>query len=347
MRSIAIMKPNEMTIVDVPKPKIGPYDALVRTEVSFICNATDRKLIDGHFPGIGPEGYPMLVGHENSGIVEEVGAKVASFKTGDRVIGGLIWEEIDPKYKFGWGGASDYVVARDHPAMVNDGVADEAHGWSDLFQIMRKVPRDIQPDAAGLLCTWREVYAAFTDFHLGPGDKILVFGAGPVGLSFIAFARNKGFKFIACVEPQKDKHPLAKRLGADVLYTPDQDFVAGFQRDAGGKADAAIDAVGNTAITNSSLPLLKLGASMCVYGVIADDAMLIQKGKGPLNFNLFVHQWPTRALEAAAQEPLIEWIRDGKLRAEDFVTGSYPVAEFEKAFAASRAPGSIKTMITF
>ncbi|MDR0362195.1 MAG: zinc-binding dehydrogenase [Planctomycetota bacterium] len=346
MRAIAIEKPNQMTLVDVPKPTIGPYDALVKTEVNFICNATDRKLVDGHFPGIGPEGYPMLVGHENSGIVEEVGAKAASFKPGDRVIGGLIWE-LDAPYKFGWGGASDYVVARDHLAMVAGGVADEAHGWSDLYQIMKKVPRDIQPDAAGLLCTWREVYAAFTDFNLKPEYRILVFGAGPVGLSFIAFAKNKGFTFVACVEPQRDKHALAKRLGADAVYVPDQDFVREFEKDAGEKADAVIDAVGNTAITNASLPLLKLGASMCVYGVIADAAMVVDKGKGPLNFNLLVHQWPTRTLEAAAQEPLIEWIRTGKLKAEDFVTGRFPVADFEKAFAASRAPGAIKTMIVF
>lgn len=346
MRSLAVMKPNEMALVDVPKPAFGPYDALIKSEVDFICNATDRKLIEGHFPGIGAEGYPMLLGHENAGIVEEVGAKVKTFKPGDRVIGGLIWDTPAP-YKSGWGGNSDYVVARDHLAMVADGVADEAHGWNDLYQIMKKVPSDIQPDAAAMLCTWREVYAAFQDFHLKPEDKILVFGAGPVGLSFINFAKNKGFKFIASVEPAKEKHALAKRLGADVVYTPDQDFVAQFQKDAGSLADAVIDAVGNPKITNASLPLLKLGASMCVYGVMADDVITVEKGKGPLNFNLFIHQWPTRVFEAAATEPLCEWIREGKVKADDFITGRFPIEDFEKAFAATRQPGSIKTMITF
>ena len=55
MRSLAVVKPNQLALVDVPKPSVGPYDVLIRTEASFRCNATDRKLIDGHFPGIGPD----------------------------------------------------------------------------------------------------------------------------------------------------------------------------------------------------------------------------------------------------------------------------------------------------
>lgn len=346
MKALALLKPNHMALVEVPTPRFGPYDALIKSEIDFICNATDRKLIEGHFPGIGMSGYPMLLGHENTGIVEEVGAKVTTFRKGDRVVGGLIWD-TEPPYRSGWGGNSEYVVARDHLAMVRDGVADEAHGWSDLYQVMKKAPEDIPAAAAGLLCTWREVYAAFSDFHLAPEDRILVFGAGPVGLSFIAFARNKGFRFIAVVEPRKEKHGLARKLGADAVYTLDADFAARFREDAGGPADAVIDAVGNPGITNSALPLIRLGGSICVYGVIADDLLPVEKGKGPLNFNLFVHQWPTRTLEAAAQEPLVEWIRAGKLKADDFITGRFPLAAYEDAFAASRQPGAVKTMITF
>ncbi len=44
---------------------------------------------------------------------------------------------------------------------------------------------------SGLLCTWREVYAGFRDFSLGPGEEIIILGAGPVGLSFVKF----GLKF--------------------------------------------------------------------------------------------------------------------------------------------------------
>lgn len=347
MRSLAVVKPNELALVDVPKPKIGPYDALIRTEVCFICNATDRKLIEGHFPGIGLDQYPMLLGHENAGIVEEKGDKVTTFAIGDRVIGGLIFDSPSPDYKLGWGGFSDYVVARDHQAMVKDGVADAAHGWDELHQIMKKVPAEVGPAPAGLMCTWREVFAGFTDFNLKPEYRILVFGAGPVGLSFIKFAKLRGFPFIASVEPMKEKHDIARKFGADAVYTPDMDFVAAFEKDSGGKADAIVDAVGSPKIINSALPLVKMAGSICVYGVIADDAITVEKHRGPYNFNLLVHQWPTREYEAGAHEPLCDLVARGKLDADDFITGTFPVEDYAKAFAASRQPGAIKTMITF
>jgi L-iditol 2-dehydrogenase len=50
--------------------------------VACLCNATDRKLVDGHFPGV--ETYPLLLGHETAGIVEAVGAKVRSLPRGSR-----------------------------------------------------------------------------------------------------------------------------------------------------------------------------------------------------------------------------------------------------------------------
>src|SRR5271169_1234107 len=98
MKAVAVVEPGRVEIVDIPRPTPGPYDALVRNLAAFICNATDRKLVAGHFPGIGRDKYPMLLGHENVGVVEEVGAKVRSFKPGDRVIGSLLFSPTDPKF---------------------------------------------------------------------------------------------------------------------------------------------------------------------------------------------------------------------------------------------------------
>ena len=61
-----------------------------------------------------------------------------------------------------------------------------------------------------------------------------------------------------------------------------------------------------------------MGGTIGIYGVIADDTITIDKSKGPYNFNLFVHQWPTRHREAAAQRPLCEWIRQGHSEGRGF-----------------------------
>ena len=231
MLSVAVMSPDEIKLVDIPEPVPGPYQAKVRVEAACLCNATDRKLVEGHFPGV--EDYPLLLGHENAGIVVAVGAKVRSFKVGDRVIGGLLLDTTDPAYASGWGGFSEYVLAGDHVAMVEDGVADAAHGWHEVDEIMRAVPPTIPVEAAVLLCTWREVYAAFGDFNLRPGDDILIFGGGPVGLSFVKFARLLGLGFIGLVDLLPEKRAKALQMGADAVFAPDDTALVNWREPAG------------------------------------------------------------------------------------------------------------------
>ena len=90
MRAVAVMKPGEVRVVEVGVPEPGPYQALVQTDVAVLCNATDGKLVAGHFPGV--EKYPLLLGHEGTGLVTRIGAKVRSFAVGDRAVGGLVFE---------------------------------------------------------------------------------------------------------------------------------------------------------------------------------------------------------------------------------------------------------------
>jgi alcohol dehydrogenase len=131
MFSVAVMEPGQVRLTNVPKPEPGPYQVRIRTEAACLCNATDRKLIDGHFPGM--DRYPLLLGHESVGIVESVGPMVRSIILGDRVIGGLLLDVTDPVYASGWGGFSEFVIAGDHLAMKQDGVADPEHQWYEVY----------------------------------------------------------------------------------------------------------------------------------------------------------------------------------------------------------------------
>ena len=131
MFSVAVLKPGKLVFVQIPRPVPGPYEVLIRTEAACICNATDRKLVDGCFPRV--EHYPLLLGHESAGIVEEVGGKVKNFKVGERVIGGLLLNSTDAAYSAGWGGFCEYTLAGDHQAMLVDGVADQQHGYAEVL----------------------------------------------------------------------------------------------------------------------------------------------------------------------------------------------------------------------
>jgi hypothetical protein len=95
---------------------------------------------------------------------------------------------------------------------------------------------------------------------------------------------------------------LSGRSGSGCLDPP--------ARESAGCGDRC---VGRESIINDALPLVRMGGSVCVYGVIDTPAVQLHKARGPYNFNLLVHQWPTRRYEAAAQEPLCEWLRQGRL----------------------------------
>ena len=310
--------------------------------VGALCNATDRKLVDGQFPGV--DSYPLVLGHEGVGAVEQIGSKVRTFQLGDQVISGYVPEFSDPKYASGWGGLCEYTLAVDHDAMVADGVANEEHGWCEFNEIQRPVDKDIPFDECALLCTWREVYGGFRDFSLQPGDNILVFGAGPVGLSFVKFAKLLGLGWVGAVEPNQTRHDVIRKMGADAVFTPEEVETI---RQQCPPLDAAIDAVGNETIVNQSLPLIKTGGSICIYGVLGADSIRIDKSRGPYNFNLYVHQWPTRPFEREAMEPLCRWIRDGKLAASEYVTHRFPIDEIDQAIQRGRSGEVIKCLIDF
>jgi len=339
------MEPGRVELVELSEPEPGPYQVRVRTEAACLCNLTDGKLVAGKFPGVGE--YPLVLGHEDVGIVDAVGAKVRNFKTGDRVVGGLLFEFDDPRYASGWGGFCEYTLATDHDAMVEDGVADDAHGWVEVHEIQRVVPPDIPVEAAVMLCTWREVHGGFGDFQLRDGDDILVFGAGPVGLSFTKFARLLGLGYVGVVDPLDHKRAKALELGADEVFAPGDPALGSLAGRRGRKLDAVIDAVGKGEIINTALPMIRMGGSICVYGVIAEPSITVEKGRGPYNFNLLVHQWPTRFRERAAMEPLCDWIRSGSLQAGEFITHEFPIEGINDALEAVRGGGVIKALLRY
>jgi 2-desacetyl-2-hydroxyethyl bacteriochlorophyllide A dehydrogenase len=345
MFAVAVTKSHQLEIVEVPQPEPAPYQALIRTEIAALCNMTDRKVIHGDFPGL--TRYPLLLGHETVGVVEKVGAKVRSFKVGDRVVGGLVLSSPHPDYGSGWGGFSQFTLAGDHKAMVEDGVADADHDWFEVYEIMRVVPHSISLEDSVLLCTWREVYGAFGDFHLKAGDNIVVYGGGPVGLSFVKFGRMLGLGEIYLVDRWEHKRQKAMEMGATAAYAPDDPMLSALFARRKNRFDALIDAVGKEEIINQALTLIKMGGSICVYGVIDTPMVRLDKHAAPYNFNLFIHQWPTRWREHDAQEPLVAWIEAGKLSYREFVSGEFPIHDIAHAFEWAVNTKAVKTLFHY
>ena len=318
MKTVIVPAPGKIEIRQVETPVINAYQALVKTEMVALCNATDSKLIAGKFPGV--DTYPLALGHENAGIVVAVGEKVRNFKVGNRAIGGLI---------------SDFGA-----------LATPEQGCWDSFEIQNTVPSHVQPEEAVISCTWREVLGAFKDFNLTPGKKVIVVGSGPVGLSFVKLGKLFGLGQIDIVDMLPAKLEVARRMGADNGYTPAEISTPEFIAAANRSYDAVIDAVGLDVVVNSVLPLVKMGGDVCVYGVMTKNPTF-DLSKAPYNFDLHMHQWPTRSEEKAAMTTLAQWIEEGRLSASDFITHRFAIEEIEEAFAAVKRGEVLKCVLTF
>lgn len=346
MKSVIAIHPGHLEILETPVPKPGPYQALVRTECACLCNRTDSELLHGRFPGM-EDKFPFALGHESVGVVTAVGEKARHFAVGDRVVGGLSFDVQMEGVDSGWGGFGEYTLANDHAAMVEDGVADEAHGWVEVYEIQTQVDADIPAHEAVLLCTWREVLGAFRDFHLQPGDDVLIYGAGPVGLSFVKLGRLYGLGWIGIVDRHADKQAKALAFGADAVFAPGDPALETLSATRGKKLDAVIDAVGSTALVQQSLPLLRRGGSHCIYGVLTEGVLHIDKAKADFNFNLFVHQWPTRKYERESQAALCQWVREGRLSSAEFITHRFPLEQIHAAFDEVARRKVIKALIEY
>jgi len=345
MKAAVVEKPGKLVIKDIPEPKMGPYDALVRVEAAAICNSTDSKLLHGRFPGF--KTYPTTLGHECVGTVVNVGERVISYRKGDRVLNACTMNTGVQGLHSGWGAMAQYALAGDFAAMVKDNVCDEAHGFDPVYETQKVIAPDVPSDQAILLSTWREVYSSFEDFGFEAGKSLVVFGGGPVGLSFVMLAKRFDLSPVVLATRSPWKLQKAKLLGADATIKADGQVVEQVRKVLPGGADFVVDAVGGEQIMNAALKLVKFGASVCIYGTVPQESLRLVKRDAPYNWKLIMHQWPDYSKEAAAHEPLCDWIRQGKISSEDFITHQLSFEQIQEGFKLIENNEALKVLLWF
>ena len=309
--------PDELELADIPEPKAGPGEAVVRIKAAAL-NFFDLLLIAGKYQHKPP--FPFSPAAEFAGVVESVGAGVTGFAPGDRVIG---WT--------GWGAARERIAA---------GAAQLA-----------KLPDNLDFErAAGLTVTYATtLYGLRERGRLKPGETLVVLGAtGGVGLAAIEIGKIMGARVIACASSD-EKLAFAKAHGADetVNYASD-DLREALKRLGGARGiDLVYDPVGGQ-YTEPALRSLGWEGRYLVVGFAAGDIPKI-----PLNLVLLKScdirgvlwgAWTLRDPkgQAALMKDIAAWCAEGKLSAH--VHAVYPLAETAsalKAIADRKAMGKI------
>lgn len=327
MKAYVVHKDGKRGIEDIPVSlnDYGEYEALVKMISCGVCNGTDMKIIHGKFKGV--DNYPVVLGHEGVGEVIEVGAKVRHLKKGDRVLLPFIGKLPDGYYS-AWGTYAEYNVVTDAQSMLDDGLKPDDSAFAQNV-----IPNSIDPVDAAMIVTFREVYSTMGIFGFEKGKSLALLGLGPVGLSFVKFAKLIGMSPVIAMDIDDEKLAFAKELGADyVINTKNKDIVKEVLDIVPGGVDFALDAVGVTSFINDGMAIIKPDAKVCVYGISTKMNAEIDWSKNPYNWTLQFNQFPSKKLEGQAHEQIVEWIENGQLDPKFFISQRIKFEEMDTAF---------------
>jgi alcohol dehydrogenase len=256
-------------MLDLPVPKAGPGEIVVKTTMATVCG-TDMHWLDeipdeimmAIYPGcVLPQGLPM--GHEGVGTVHEVGPGVTSFQVGDRVIApclvgcGRCVQCLNGDYSICTGGGR-----------LIFGCQGE-YFWVPFAEVnVAKVPPEVSDENAVLATDIMSTgFGAIDRAGLKFGDSVAIFAQGPVGLCITAGARARGAGLIITVESIPERIEMSKRLGANVVINPkEKDPVQEIMALTGG-VEVAVEAVGTQATFEAATRAIRRGGTVSMVGV--------------------------------------------------------------------------------
>lgn len=329
MKTLICEKDGSLHIGEVSVPGIDDYRALVKVEACGVCNGTDIKIIHGKLKNY--DEYPAILGHEGVGRVVKKGSKVTSFEIGDLVLLPFLEGSTDGYYS-AWGAYSEYAVVGDAAAMIKDGKGPGTPDFSEGYYAQQVVPKNINAVNATMIVTFREVLSAIKHFGFTPNSNVVIFGAGPVGLSFIKFSKLLGLKNVIVFDIADTKVDEALSMGADYAFnSKNVDVTEKVRSIVPEGVDFVVDAVGNNGLINQAMELIKDHGKICCYGISPKLDMVLDWSKAPYNWSLKFVQWPSKLEESEANAQIINWINMGVLNPQDFISH---VIDFENITSA-------------
>jgi propanol-preferring alcohol dehydrogenase len=252
-----------LALDDVPVPEPGPDEVRVRVGAAGVCG-TELHFTDGLYA---PSRTPMTLGHEAAGTVEAVGSAVRDWAPGDRVA----------VYYYLFCGACRWCLrGRQNLCLTPRGVL--AFATDGAFAEHLVVPAHclvLLPDeisfeqAAPLCCAGTTAVHALVEADVGPGDLVVVQGAGGVGLAVVQEARRRGATVVA-VSRHGARREAARAVGATVAVGP-ADLADTVTRLSGGQgADVVVELAGVTATLELGTSVLGRRGRLVLVGYSAD-----------------------------------------------------------------------------
>lgn len=334
MPLVRIHGPQDLRIDEVPQPTPGPDDVLVQVMRCGICGSDLSYAKLGGIPGAA---RPFALGHEFSGVIAACGAKVRDLQVGDRVI-------INPE-------AGDNAIGSDGhsgafaPYLLYRNVDLDPHG-------VLRLPEALDFDLGALVEPLAVGMHGINQGQIREGDRVVVFGAGPVGLAAAIAARYRGAASVVVADLSEKRLATARELGL-LACNPEKADLKAFLMEHHGVVtndpllgdqpgtDLFVEATGAGPVFQQICALARKGARVVVIGV----------NFAPVELDMVNLLMKELVITAAIRYPdefpqVIEMLGSGKVDVSPLISHRYPLSRFDEAFSlAQKADQAVKVMI--
>ena len=356
-------KPLEIVEVDLEGPKAG--EVLVEIKATGICH-TDAYTLDG----FDSEGiFPSILGHEGAGIVREVGPGVTSVKPGDHVI--PLYTPECRQCKSCLSGKTNLctaIRATQGKGLMPDGTTRFSYKGQPIFHYMgcstfsnftvlpeiavAKIREDAPFETSCYIgCgVTTGVGAAVNTAKVRPGDNVVVFGLGGIGLNVIQGAKMAGADRIVGVDINDSKAEWGYKFGMTDFVNPRAvgNVVETLVNMLDGGADFSFDCTGNTDVMRQALECCHRGWGTSIIIGVAEAGKEISARP----FQLVTgRNWRGTAFGGAKGRTdvpkIVDWYMNGKIQIDPMITHVLTLEEINKGFDLMHAGESIRSVVVF
>lgn len=338
MKAVRIHAPGKIEIDELSMPTAGPDDIVVRVKACGICGS---DLTYAKIGGVaGPANSPMALGHEFAGVVHETGTRVRGVRVGERVVVNPYANAIGnggPE-----GGFADFVLVRN---------ADDRSACN-----VRPIPETMSAERAALTEPLSVGLHAVNRSNVKPGERVAVFGAGPIGLAVVAGLRRRGVADIVVIDLSPRRLELARKLGAKAtINAASDDILKSLTKFHGVGNDPHL----NQQVCGTDLFIEASGAAPVIPTILQACQMksritIVAVHEKPITVDLRLLLAREISLAMSIGYPdgefdeVLEMLRENGDELENMVTHRYPFSEFVQAFSvAQSAELAAKVMVRF
>ena len=317
--------PNDLRVEDVPVPKIGNGELLVKVASASICG-TDLRIFHGNHR-MYPDGTIRIPGHEVVGTIAEAGAEVENYSVGQRVF-------CAPNTGCGHclqciSGNNNLCVNYDAIGVTSDG------GFAEYVRIPANSVRQgnvipihesVDPAVAALTEPFACVLRGQNALHMKPGEVVLIMGAGPIGVMHAKLAKARGAGRVIVSEPIADRAAQAKRMGADRVVDPMAENLKSVlnEESQGRGADVIVVAAPVHAAQESALDLAAIGGRINFFGGLPKDRSFINFDSNLVHYKELVITGTTACSTADCWQAA-QIVNSGLVDLSDVISKRFPL----------------------